>query len=182
LHLTSNKIDIGVIEDKEAIIALTVDGVHFRTAEQCRKQPSSAWYSHKHNGPGLTYELGIAIRQNKLVWINGPFRASTHDMAVFKKPDGLWSRIPQGKKALGDSGYKGVTESIAIRDDMDSREVKEFKRRALARHETFNGRIKTFSILDNKFRHSLEKHQTVMEAICVITQYDLENGNPLFDV
>jgi hypothetical protein len=50
---------------------ITVDGVDCRTNEP-RKIPSKEWYSHTFNGPGLTYELVIAINANKLVWIRGP--------------------------------------------------------------------------------------------------------------
>ena len=60
--------------------------------------------------------------------------------------------------------------------------VKSFKRRARARHETFNGRLKNFKILAERFRHGVPKHKAVFEAICVIVQYDMENGHPMFDV
>ena len=54
--------------------------------------------------------------------------------------------------------------------------------RARARHETFNGRIKNFGCLDDRFRHGMEKHKICFEAVCVIVQYQLENGSPLFDI
>ena len=60
--------------------------------------------------------------------------------------------------------------------------MKDFKRRARARHETVNGRLKVFKILAERFRHGVEKHQTVLEAVCVLLQCELENGHPLFDV
>ena len=55
-------------------------------------------------------------------------------------------------------------------------------RRAHARHEAFNGRLKSFKVLAEKFRHGQEKHKSVFEAVCVIVQYDMENGRPLFDI
>ena len=54
--------------------------------------------------------------------------------------------------------------------------------RARARHETFNSKIKNFAYLDNRFRHGMDKHKMCFEALCVIAQYQLENGSPLFDI
>lgn len=65
---------------------------------------------------------------------------------------------------------------------MDTRAIKGFKNRAKARHETFNTRLKNFKILDERFRHGVTKHKAVFEACCVIVQYEMDNGHPLFDV
>lgn len=166
--------------DSDKVLVLTVDGVHFRTRE-VRKEPSSSWYSHKHKGPGFTYEIGISIWENKLVWINGPFKAGKNDIGMFRSEGGLEARIPADKRALGDSAYKSSSRT-SVKNAFDSRELKKFKNRALARHETFNGRIKCFSILENRWRHDMTKHKSVVEAVCILVQYDMENGNPLFEV
>lgn len=133
------------------------------------------------------YELGVAIWSNRLVWINGPFLPGEDtDLTVFRKPGGLKEHIPPGKKAVADRLYSAEREKISTRNPFDTAEVKKFKGRASARHESFNARLKHMGILDQPFRHgrggnALEKHKTVFEAVCVITQYDLENGQPLFD-
>jgi hypothetical protein len=74
-----------------------VDGIDCRIREP-RKIPSTEWYSHKFGGPGLTYELGIAIHQQKLVWIRGPERSGKGDLQNFRAQNGLKSKIPGGKK------------------------------------------------------------------------------------
>ena len=66
----------------DTIFILTVDGVHFRTHES-RMKPSSKKYSHKFSGPGLSYEIGIAIHESRVVSIQGPFDASTADIITF---------------------------------------------------------------------------------------------------
>jgi hypothetical protein len=171
--------------DEDEIFLVSVDGVHCRIQE-IRKDPGAKWYSHKFNGPALSYELGIAIRSNRLVWINGPFPASRHDITTFRSEhnpgDGLMNRIPDGKRAIGDSGYKGEPAKVSVTRDGDSDDVKKFKARAKSRHETFNSRIKSFKILDNAFRHGFERHKTVFEAVCICVQYDIENGHGLFEV
>lgn len=112
--------------------------------------------------------------------MKGPEPAATNDLTMYKAPNGLKSKIPAGKKAVGDRLYKDPT--VAIRNDYDTPDVKRFKKRARGRHENFNARIKSFKILSERFRHDHTKHGIVFEAICVICQYDMENGHPLFSV
>lgn len=102
------------------------------------------------------------------------------DLVNFKAPNGLRRKIPAGKKVIADRMYKDPV--CSIRNSQDTTEVRKFKRRARARHESFNGRLKNFKVLAEKFRHGHAKRKAVFEAVCVITQYDLENGHPLFDV
>ena len=128
----------------------------------------------------MAYELGISIFKNQLVRINGPFPAGQHDITIFCKEGGLKSKIASGKRAVGDEGYRGE-QQISTRNPLDSVMVKEFKKRARARHETFSGRIKSFKILAERFRHGVKKHKVVFEAVCVIVQYEMENGHPIFD-
>ena len=58
----------------DEVFVCGVDGIHFRVQEP-RWDPSSKWFSKKHNHAGLVYEIGIATWHNQLVWINGPFPA-----------------------------------------------------------------------------------------------------------
>ena len=83
-------------------------------------------------------------------------------------------------------------ELVTTRNTFDPEPVKEFKRRALARQETVNVRLKTCDILEERFRtmgpningiSREEKHGVVFGAVIVITQYQMENGRgPLFAV
>ena len=153
----------------------------------------STHYSHKFNGAGVGYELGIAIYSSRLVWIAGPFPASRHDLTIFRggkpneprDPNALISMIPPGKKGIGDSAYTaeaGVNGKMAVTRNEDTVALRKFKARAKARHETFNGRLKAFQVLDIPFRHRELVHVSVFEATCVAVQYDMDNGSPLFDM
>jgi hypothetical protein len=177
-------------QDSEVII-VSVDGVHCRISEP-RQMPSSKWYSHKENGPALAYEIAIAIHDNKVVHINGPFPAGIPDLSMYRNPSGLKEKMPVGKFATADRGYGGEKQ-LRLPNDKDTEIAKHFKKRSQARHETFNSRIKSFKILSSSFRHSHtlkgkdsvtvhDKHKAVFEAVCVILQYDMENGHPLFTV
>jgi hypothetical protein len=143
-------------------------------------------YSHKHNSAGISYELGIAIRQNQLVWINGLFPASWHDITTFQSANepanGLKAKIPDGKRAIGDSGYKGEPDKVAITWEGHSNKVKKYFGRVKSRHKTFNSCLKGFKVLDTVFQHGFHQHKHVFESVCMAIKCDIENGHGLFEV
>jgi len=166
-------------QDDDAFI-ITVDGTHCRINKR-RTQPIAQWYSNKYIKAGLAYELAIAIHSNNLVWINGPFPAVQNNLQIWRKEGGLKGKIPANKRVIADKGYQGEPQ-ISRQNPNDTQEVKEFKKRARARHESFDGCIKKYKILEEQFCHGIAKHKAVFEAVCVIVQYQMENGHPMFDV
>ena len=115
-----------------------------------------------------------------MVLINGPYPAAMHDMAMFISAKGVGPKLLPGQQAVADRAYSGP--QVVVRNKFDTPEVKSFKKRIRAHHETFNGRIKSFNILKERFRHEVGQHKAVFEACCVIVQYDMETGHPLFRV
>ena len=87
-----------------------------------------------------------------------------------------------GKKGSGDGGYHGHPNELSTPNSHDSKEVNTFKGRALKRQEKFNGKTKNFDSLSGRFRHSVDRFKNCFEAVCVICQYQIENGSPLYDV
>jgi hypothetical protein len=83
---------------------------------------------------------------------------------------------------VGDNGYAGEDGLISTPNSQDVRQLKDFKKRVRARQETVNARLKTFRCLKDVWRHHISKHKIAFEAVCVICQYELENGADLFDV
>jgi hypothetical protein len=168
--------------DDTPVFLISVDGVHCKVNEPTHpiysKNPK--YYSHKSNSAALGYELGVSVFDNKLVWMKGPAKASKHDITVYRSE--LKNKIPAGKRVIGDNGYRGEPNTISAPNSHDAQELRRFKSRARARHESFNARIKNFKCLSERFRHGIDKHQICFEAVCVIVQYQLENGSPLFDV
>ena len=98
------------------------------------------------------------------------------------------SMIPEGRLVIGDEGCKSekTTHVVSTRNTFDSPDLKLFKKRVKARHESYNCRIKTFNVLDQPFRCTTDdrilKHKAVFEACCVLVQYEMENDRPLFQV
>jgi hypothetical protein len=110
-------------DDNAPVFLITVDGVHCRVCEP--KHPIQSknprFYSHKFNQAGVDYELGISVYHNALVWMNGPFPAGDHDINVFCSK-GLKAKIPTGKEAIGDNGYRGE-EAIIFQPNYESSKV-----------------------------------------------------------
>eukprot|EP00978_Attheya_sp_CCMP212_P024730 scaffold78230_cov61-Attheya_sp.AAC.1 len=51
------------------------------------------YYSHKFKHAGLNYKIGISVFDNKVVSLNGPFRAGKGDLDTFQN-HGLKDKIP----------------------------------------------------------------------------------------
>jgi hypothetical protein len=48
-------------------------------------------------------------------------------------------------------------------------------------HETFNGHLKNWGILERVYRHDITMHSMVFYACAVITKLSVANGEPLFE-
>jgi DDE superfamily endonuclease len=147
-------------------------------AYESHELPDKDWYSFKHHKSCVSYEIAIDLRLSKIVWVSGPHKGGETDLVIFRKPDGLLSKLPDNTKIIGDKGYIGENK-VSINNEFDPLPVKHFKRIARARHEDINGRIKGFQVLCDRFHHPLPKHKIAFEAVCVIIQYTFENGRPL---
>jgi hypothetical protein len=155
----------------------SIDGVHCRANEIIHPTlaKDTKLYSHKFNQAGFAYELAISLTENALVWMNGPFKASKHDVTIFRY-EGLKNLMaPSQKKGIADMGYRGERGLLCTASSLDSAKLRTFKvsihfkqwmcrwcslpffsqvcmsiilfkqSRARARHETFNSRIKNFA-------------------------------------
>ena len=66
---------------------MTVNGTHYAVEESNHPiwSQNKEYYSHKYNRAGINYRLGISIAENKLIWMNGPFKAVKYDVSIFTK-------------------------------------------------------------------------------------------------
>ena len=115
---------------------MTVDGTHCAIPELNHTMWSQdiEYYSHKYNRAGINYQLGISIAENKLIWVNSPFKAGKNDVSIFTK-NGLKNRLLNlKKKAIGDDGYYIVWllvyNCISTPNIHDSKAVWTFKSKA----------------------------------------------------
>jgi DDE superfamily endonuclease len=132
----------------------------------------------------------LIARRQQVAWVNGPFPTGTTDIRIFRAPGGLKSQLRNGEYLFADQGYRREPETLCVRNPRDTDAVKEAKQRSLARQESFNARLKSFKILAQPFRgkHAHDgvtchdSHKTVVEAIVVLLQYEIENGHLLLHV
>jgi hypothetical protein len=111
----------------------------------------------------------------------GVFRGDGLEKSLRAKIDDEGLNIGRSIRGIADEGYRGEPEYLSTRNQFDSKEIAWFKSRALARHETFNAKLKTFQILDGTFRHSHNQHQAIFEAVCAVTVYKMDVGAGLLD-
>jgi hypothetical protein len=181
----------GSESDDEIIIGLSVDGVDFRCWEKKhpRYNQDPKMCSVKFKKAAFKYEITLDVYKAKIRNLNGGHIGGTHDLTMFRDPETGELKeylLATGKMVIADRGY--VTAEVdeigmfAIPSTTDSQELGHFKSRARCRHETLNGRLKNFKCLQDTFRHSMVKHKTCFEAVCVIVQYQMDNGSPIFSV
>ena len=162
---------------------MTVDGTDFRIIQLAPF--SKKWYSHKFNGPGLRYEVGLCIKTGDIVWIHGPFPPGDWpDISIFRHA--LIHNLAEGERVEADAGYVGeFPRFVKTPVPYESPEVIRMRKATLARHETVNKRFKQWGCLKQVFRHSHDlayKHASVFRAVAVITQLAIEDGEPLYAV
>ena len=118
------------------------------------------WWSHKFNGPGLRYEIGISIRSGDIAWV---------------ARNALIDALLPEERVVADKGYNDPNYFDVPIGNADHQ-----KRQILARHETVNHRIKKFCCMNNRFRHKLYLHHLFFHAVINLNQLMIENGEPLF--
>ena len=141
--------------------------------------------SHKFNHAALKHEIGVAMRENKIVWVNGPFPGGRHDLTIFRE-DGLKDRMPEGKIAVVDRGHatskNDEVNVLAPPQIGDDPQIHRFMSRVRCRTETVMGRLKSFKVLSDTFRHGEQKHEWAFKACAVIVQCQIDHGAFLCDV
>jgi hypothetical protein len=109
------------------------------------------WRLIKFSGPGLKYEVAIAIYSNDSCWANGPFPGSVNESRIFHER--LWTELPHYEPVEVDSGPGGDNWSMKPNAGMGSgqRKAKSLYR---GKKETILSRLKQFEVLDSHFRHT----------------------------
>ena len=151
---------------------ISLDGTDFKILEPTEFDPK--WWSHKFNGPGLRYEIGISIRSGDIVWAHGGLPCGEWpDLRLAR--NALIDALLPGERVVADKGYNDPNYFDVPIGNADHQ-----KRQILARHETVNHRIKKFCCMNNRFRHKLYLHPLFFHAVINLNQLMIENGEPLF--
>jgi hypothetical protein len=140
----------------------------------------SSLFSHKSQGAGYRYEMGVCIQTGDIVWVNGPFKCGDWpDINTFRLD--LKGRLAPGEKVEADVGYRG-DNSIRTPNDVANMVDRPAKSVARARHETINHRFKKCYAVGGVFRHHRRMHTPVFSTVAVITQLSIDHGKRPFHV
>ena len=120
------------------------------------------------------------MKGGDICWINGPFPPGLMpDITIFRL--NLKQLLMPGEKVIADKGYRGDTKTCTPFEAKN-----KIHERAMslgrARHETVNCRFKTWGALQQVWRHSNIKHALTFRSVATITQLEIQNSRPLFQV
>ena len=173
------------------VFKVTIDGVDFKTREKgtVNRRQDNKKCSMKFKSCGKKYMIAMSICNSRCVFLSKDYDGAVQDKEMFLDC-GLKDLLLPNEMIIADRGFlfdekkhpELVTMFATPNLGVDSKELNNFKSRARCRHETFNGRIKNFSILQDKYHHAYDNHHFAVEAVCVIVQYQMENGAELFAV
>ena len=159
---------------------MAIDGLHFRINEP--SPFSKKWYSHKLQGPGLTYEIAVAIRSGDIVWAYGGYPAGEYpdDVMACEAFVNVIDR-ELGEHVIADDKYNHLPFFLCpVKDSFTERDL--IMRRILARHENVNSRVRRFRILRDYYIGNLKFHPTIFKAIVNLCQVEIDNMHKLPDV
>jgi len=162
---------------------MSIDGTDFRIPQTGEAKTRNWFASHKYSfKSALRNEIRVSIIGGDLVWIQGPYPAGRlNDIAIFNKV--LRHFLEPGERVEADNRYVGAADNIKCPDNpCNPVENEGMQSRASYRHETINGRFKTWGILQQTYRHDIRWHGEVFRAIAIMTQLAISNGSPLFSV
>ena len=166
------------IGDIGNIALVTVDGADSR----CEMYFNRRFFGHKFNGSGLKYEVAVCIATGDIVWINGAFRCGENDFNILRQA--IVGALEEGEMIEADNGYNGEPISIKTPSALHTHSTahRRMKSAARARHETINGDMKEYEVLDGKFRHDMGYHSACFRAVAVLTQTAFKHGMRPFQV
>ena len=153
-------------------INVVIDGTSCPIQEP-RKEFSKGWSAFKFGKKaGVTYEVGQCLATGWIVWTNGPYPAGDFpDKKIFDRE--LILMLDEGETVLADAGYSGRDTYITTSNMYETNKV---KKRAKARLEQFNSRLKHYNVLKVPFREEKARHYDVFHAVAVIVQLEIEMG------
>ena len=129
----------------------------------------------------MRYEVGVSILCGDIVWLHGPFPAGDWpDINIFRHS--IIHCLDENERVEADDGYVGEAplHVKCPKKEFDQLQ-KKMRQRVRCRQETANKRFKSFEILNSTFRHDISLHSNIFRAVVVLTQLQIEDGEPLFE-
>ena len=170
--------------DKDPVLGcyLSVDGTDCPINEPRRGTHGidPRYYSHKLNSAGLRYQLITAASDGAPLGLSGPYPAGRWpDLRIYRHS--IKRELLPEEKVIVDGGYRDQADSHLLNANaLNSEAERALFARVRCRHEVLNGRFKSWSVMSDRYRHSLESHGGVARAVLNCVAYDIRHGHPLF--
>lgn len=144
---------------------------------ECPKlAPPAEWeyFSPKKQTHTLKYEMGFNMTASKIVWVNGPFKGTVHDVTIARSTI-IHQMLPE-ERALADKAYIGDMHFLCPFKPPRTILEKEFNTKHYQVRqsiERLNRRFKKWNCLSTPWRHDVCHHHFAFYVIASITQIDL---------
>ena len=117
-----------------------------------------------------------------MVWIQSLYSAGKFtNIKIFNKV--LRNFLEPGERVEANKGYRGhPNKNKCPGNDKNPGGNRAMQGRIRAHHKTLHGRLKTWLILFQVFRHCIKMHGNVFRACVVVTQLTIKNSERLFEV
>lgn len=140
---------------------------------------SSKWFSHKLNGAGVKYEIGVNIQTGLIVWVFGGLPCGKYSDLKLARQRYIHA-VDIGERTIADDTYKDSNYFIYPTAPDTTTESGRLQKKIMARHETVNRRLKIYSVLTTKYRHDIDSHRSCFYAVANVTQLMLLHDQPLY--
>ena len=125
--------------------------------------------------------MGIRILTGYIVLTNGPYKAGVwNDISVFR--NALKNNLGENERVKADDGHVGESpDHIQFpRSFVNPEQTEWMQARVRSKQETVNNRFKNWEIVKQVYRNDIPSHGRAFEAVIVITQLSINNGEQLF--
>ena len=156
-----------------------VDTTHTPVLAEKAVSPQQFWF-FKHKCYALKYQIVCSLRDSLILLPSHGYPGSIHDFRI-ANISGLDSKLEQqGEVCIGDKAYKGsyqfiTPHKVSQNQPLNEQQKQENKLLEKKRHivENMNKRLKDWKVIDDVWRHKIEKHPKIFNVVAMITNLDL---------
>jgi hypothetical protein len=163
-------------EEFADVIAI-VDATEQPTQRPKEKGTQKIYYSGKKKRHTLKHQLTVT-REGKIIHIGQTAPGARHDRTMFAD-SGVGDRLQDDEACMGDKGYQGIQHGCkaVLPDKKPKGKALSAVQRARNRRitqvrivvEHTIGRMKTFQVLAQTYRHPRESHDEAFEIVAALT-------------
>ena len=129
------------------------------------------WNHHKKTF-GVKLEIAAAMQRRPVPLWASVAKGGTHDLTIARRPGGVFSRLRDGERGLGDPGYLGEPSKVYAppRRNMDAyvAELDKAELNLQRRVEMLNRHLKQFKVLGTIYRKGAVRAFEDLQVIAIV--------------